>query len=41
MVALGRRGNRLFSGGVLLLSLLAGCGDQRNLPQCGDVYKAG
>ena len=40
MVALGRRGNRLFSGGVLLLSLLAGCGDQRNLPQCGDVYKS-
>jgi hypothetical protein len=26
--------------GVIVLSLLAGCNDQRNQPECGDVYKS-
>tara|TARA_B100000530_G_scaffold182321_1_gene115305 strand:- start:1222 stop:1767 length:546 start_codon:yes stop_codon:yes gene_type:complete len=41
MAAPGMRSNRLFSVSVaLLFSLLAGCGDQRNQPECGDVYKS-
>ena len=34
------RAMRVLLPGVIVLSLLAGCSDQRNQPECGDVYKS-
>lgn len=34
------RAMRVLLPGAIALSLLAGCNDQRNQPECGDVYKS-
>ena len=40
MGATGKRSHRVLLSILLLLALFAGCNDQRNQPECGDVYKS-
>ena len=40
MGALVKHRNRVLVSSLVLLALLAGCSDQRNQPECGDVYKS-
>ena len=40
MGALFKHRQRLLLSSLMLLTLLAGCSDQRNQPECGDVYNS-
>ncbi len=40
MGAIGKHSNRVLLSSLMLLTVLAGCNDQRNQPDCSDVYKS-
>ena len=40
MRAVVKNHNRVLVSSLVLLAMLAGCSDQRNQPECGDIYKS-